>query len=386
MPPERQPKSITYQFQDSLPSLPVPDLESTAAKYLRSIIPIVSPQDPQSAIASDANPTPAYLHTKACVEEFVKSPLVKELQSRLKRRAEQEGRENWLSEWWNELAYMAYRDPLIPFSSYYIAHKPDPHRRTGPKRAAGLVRALLEFRDLTESERLEPERSRSGPLCMNSYRWLFNSCRYPVKPSDTAKKFDPKTHHHLVVIRKGNFYEFPVVKPDGAWLSEAELESQFNKVLDMAGSAETPFPLGALTCENRDAWADIRTELCKIDPHNSKSLERIESSIVCVALDDTSPITRDELGFTLWSGGGRNRFFDKQQLIVCENGQSGFNAEHSCMDGTPVSRMNDWMLDMLAKNKIDLGSSANSAIDPPLEYSAHIKLTRNNRPKNRTSI
>jgi hypothetical protein len=39
----------------------------------------------------------------------------------------------------------------------------------------------------------------------------------------------------------------------------------------------------------------MREELCKTDPHNSKSLERIESGIVCVALDDTSPITRDEV-------------------------------------------------------------------------------------------
>ncbi|KAA1084103.1 Carnitine O-acetyltransferase mitochondrial [Puccinia graminis f. sp. tritici] len=361
----RSKSTITYQHQDSLPHLPVPELESTAQKYFRSILPLVSPQDPHSPTASDGTPTPAYKHTKACVEDFLKSPLVKELQNRLKKRAHEEGRESWLSEWWNELAYMAYRDPLIPFSSYYIAHKVDHHRRTGPKRAAGLVRAMMEFRHLTETEQLEPEHSRTGPLCMNSYRWLFNSCRYPVKPSDTARKFDPQVNTHLVVIRKGQFFELPAVKPDGTLLSEAELESQFNKVIQLAGPTETPFPVGALTTEHRDIWADMREELCKTDPHNSKSLERIESGIVCVALDDTSPITRDELGFTIWSGGGKNRFFDKQQLIVCENGQSGFNAEHSCMDGTPVSRMNDWILDALANKKIDLGSSFDSNLPAP---------------------
>ncbi|PLW46208.1 hypothetical protein PCANC_08804 [Puccinia coronata f. sp. avenae] len=358
-------KSITYQHQDSLPSLPVPELESTAAKYFRSILPLVSPQDPASPTASDGTPTPAYKHTKACVEDFLRSPLVKELQNRLKKRAHEEGRESWLSEWWNELAYMAYRDPLIPFSSYYIAHKIDPHRRTGPKRAAGLVRALMQFRQLTESEQLEPETTRNGPLCMNSYKWLFNSCRYPVKPSDKAKKFDPQVNTHLTVIRKGQFFEFSAVKHDGSFLSEAELEAQFNKVIEMAGPTEVPFPVGALTTEHRDTWADMREELCKTNPHNAKSLERIESSIICVALDDTSPITKDELGFTIWSGGGKNRFFDKQQLIVCENGQSGFNAEHSCMDGTPVSRMNDWMLDVLACKKIDLGSSSDSNLPAP---------------------
>ncbi|KAA1120783.1 Carnitine O-acetyltransferase mitochondrial [Puccinia graminis f. sp. tritici] len=383
----RSKSTITYQHQDSLPHLPVPELESTAQKYFRSILPLVSPQDPHSPTASDGTPTPAYKHTKACVEDFLKSPLVKELQNRLKKRAHEEGRESWLSEWWNELAYMAYRDPLIPFSSYYIAHKVDHHRKTGPKRAAGLVRAMMEFRHLTETEQLEPEHSRTGPLCMNSYRWLFNSCRYPVKPSDTARKFDPQVNTHLVVIRKGQFFELPAVKPDGTLLSEAELESQFNKVIQLAGPTETPFPVGALTTEHRDIWADMREELCKTDPHNSKSLERIESGIVCVALDDTSPITRDEvsicfalffkavlgyesMGANNWTG-LHSRSLDSQSGPVevktgfLINSNSGFNAEHSCMDGTPVSRMNDWILDALANKKIDLGSSFDSNLPAP---------------------
>jgi carnitine O-acetyltransferase len=179
---------------------------------------------------------------------------VKELQARLKKRAEDEGHDNWLSDLYNQWAYMGAREPLIPFSSYYIAHKPDHRWTTGAKRASGLVRAILEFRNLVETyvfpclslkvsqdsqihvakllfsilsfrEQLEPDFARSVPLCMGGYRWLFNSCRYPLKPSDTAKKFDPQVNNHLVVIRKGQFFEFSVTKPDGSWLSAAELES-----------------------------------------------------------------------------------------------------------------------------------------------------------------
>lgn len=42
-------------------------------------------------------------------------------------------------------------------------------------------------------------------------------------------------------------------------------------------------------------------------------------------------------------------------VIVFENGKSGFNGEHSCMDGTPTSRLNDWLLRSLDANKIPLG-------------------------------
>lgn len=43
-------------------------------------------------------------------------------------------------------------------------------------------------------------------------------------------------------------------------------------------------------------------------------------------------------------------------VIVFDNGKSGFLGEHSCMDGTPTLRMNEFMLAGLAANKIDLGA------------------------------
>ncbi|CAH7667076.1 carnitine palmitoyltransferase II [Phakopsora pachyrhizi] len=373
---------ITFAGQGNLPNLPVPELQSTASKYLHSILPLVSDQTPGSGTASDSNPTEAYENTKRNVSEFLSSPLVKELQLRLKDCAENQSRENWLSEWWNDLAYMGYRDPLIPFSSYYIAHQVDKSRRNAPLRAASLVRALLYFRDLLVTEQLEPDRNKNGPLCMSSYRYLFNSCRFPEKPSDSAKRFDPLRNNHLIVIRKGRFFEVSTVKPNGDWLSESELESQFRKVIELAGTEETTFPVGALTNEHRDVWADARVELCKTDPLNIKSLERIESSIICVALDSTSPITRDELGYNLWIGDGKNRFFDKQQIIVFENGQSGFMAEHSCMDGTPVSRFNDWILQNLTAKKIDLG---NKTVEPSLPDPIPINFNLSEKNKDRIS-
>jgi len=59
---------------------------------------------------------------------------------------------------------------------------------------------------------------------MSSYKWLFNSSRIPVKPSDTAQKYDAATNNHVVFIRKNKFYEVPVVV-NGVQLSTKELES-----------------------------------------------------------------------------------------------------------------------------------------------------------------
>jgi carnitine O-acetyltransferase len=80
-------------------------------------------------------------------------------------------------------------------------------------------------------------------------------------------------------------------------------------------------------------------------PNNLSSLERIQSAICVLCLDDTSPVTREEVGLSLWAGNFRNRFYDKSlQFIVFENGKSGFLGEHSMMDATPNNRMCDFIL------------------------------------------
>jgi hypothetical protein len=65
----------------------------------------------------------------------------------------------------------------------------------------------------------------------------------------------------------------------------------------------------------------------EVNQLNAKSLEAIDSSIIIVSLDSTSPITREEVSWGCWVGDGVDRWFDKHQLIVFENGKSGFNGE-----------------------------------------------------------
>lgn len=65
---------------------------------------------------------------------------------------------------------------------------------------------------------------KTTPLDMSTYEYLFNSSRYPAKPEDKAKTFDPATHNHIVVVRKGKFYEFDVVNQQGEFMSEKDLE------------------------------------------------------------------------------------------------------------------------------------------------------------------
>lgn len=83
------------RYEPYLPKLPVPPLYHTLPLYLSTLQPHLSPEELQNS-------------TKL-VEDFQASSLGKELQKRLESRRNDEGRESWLSEWWNEVAYMSYR-------------------------------------------------------------------------------------------------------------------------------------------------------------------------------------------------------------------------------------------------------------------------------------
>jgi carnitine O-acetyltransferase len=113
----------------------VPSLSSTATKYLESVRPHVD----------DA----AFAKTEAAVNEFVASAQGAELQKRLEARAAEPGTKNWLSEWWNDAAYMGYRDPVVVFVSYFYVHLDDKLRRDAT-RAASLIKAMMSFREITE--------------------------------------------------------------------------------------------------------------------------------------------------------------------------------------------------------------------------------------------
>ncbi|KAF8919060.1 acyltransferase ChoActase COT CPT [Mucidula mucida] len=351
------------RFQASLPRLPVPTLASTASKYLESVRPLVTPD--------------AFKQTESAVKDFLASPLTAELQRRLEARAADPNNKSWLSDWWNEAAYMGYRDPVVVFVSYFYVHLDDRLRRTSSKRASALVKSMLAFRQLTESQELEPEKVRGAPLCMNSYKWLFHSSRYPTKPSDTAQKFDPSTHNHAVFVRKNKYFKVPLTDDTGRELSAAELEVQIDRVIEKAGS--TPgLPIGVLTSDNRDLWTDARQVLLAASPDgtNAAILKEIESAMIVVALDDTKPVTREDISWACWVGNGRNRFYDKHQLIVFDNGRSGFLGEHSCMDGTPTLRMNEFVLATIALGKVPLGApkTQDTGKDLPLPVELTFKV------------
>lgn len=332
-------KGAMLRFQESLPRLPVPTLQETADRYVKSVHPLLSTEEFES--------------TKSAVSEFIKpGGIGEELQKKLIAKAEDPSVKNWLADWWNHYAYLAYRDPVVPYVSYFYSYKDDKKRRDPAKRAAAISTVALEFKKMVDSKSLEPEYMRKQPMCMDSYKYMFNTCRIPKKPADEPLIYPASEHKHFVVIRKNRFFKV-LHEVDGVQLNAQELEAQFNRVYEIANSEKAP-AIGALTSQNRDIWTDARATLLEADPQNAQSLAEIESASFVVCLDDTAPVTFEERAHQYWHGDGQNRFYDKPlQFIVNENGTAGFMGEHSMMDGTPTHRLNDYINEVIFKNKMD---------------------------------
>lgn len=150
----------------------------------------------------------------------------------------------------------------------------------------------------------------------------------------------------------------------------ADPRRQLSRIVDMAGEAADPVPVGAITAVHRDTVAQSYAQLLRAHPANATSLRAIEEAAFAVCLDDTAPEDHTAFGRACLHGDGKNRWFDKPvQFLVFANGRAGFIGEvrgaagvphlpgvstrlttrcvvhqHSGMDGTLTAAMTNYVL------------------------------------------
>ncbi|KAF7795054.1 hypothetical protein EIP86_006198 [Pleurotus ostreatoroseus] len=356
----------TFAAQSSLPRLPVPELSDTLTKLKESLKPI-------------AWTDPEYQVVVRKIDEFgaKEGP---ELQKRLLARAQESGRLHWFEEWWDDLAYLGYRDSVVVNVSYYYGFDEHPSRlpQTALNRAAAIIRAGMIFRQWFKQGEVKPEATKEGPLCMDTWRWMFDCCRIPGQQGldwsvSAAKEGDDGYSGHVIILRNGRVWKLDMWK-DGVLMKLKDIEQQLKHIYDNT-SHEYP-GIGILTASNRDVWAKDYATLTS-DPHNASIVEAIASSAFVVCLDKEEPATLVEHSRALWHGavthtssktvlGLRNRWVDKPvQFIVFDNGKAGIMGEHSVMDGTPTVALCDAVLDIIADPEFDKDTNPIAFPEPP---------------------
>lgn len=334
---------MTFQFQDKLLKLPIPNLEETCAHYLSALKPLQTEHE--------------FQRTAAAVEKFLKDGTGHYLDSELRQYSET--RNSYIEQFWYD-SYLTYDSPVVLNLNPFFLLEDDPFNNESTclnpqvKRAAALTLSSLKFIRALKNETLPVDTMRNGkPLCMYQYSKLFGASRIPTEDGCVMQS-DPKSNH-IVVMSKSQFYWFDVLDHDNNLIMlEQDLMINFSSVIQ--DSLHTPSneiaqaSFGVLTTENRRIWAKIRHSGTIVDnANNNEILSIIDSGLFVICLDDIvlndlSDLSKNMLcGLSILDKGVQvgtctNRWYDKLQIIVTQNGKAGINFEHTGVDGHTVLR------------------------------------------------
>lgn len=334
---------MTFQYQDQLQKLPIPDLEETCTNYLSVLRPLQTEKE--------------YEKTVEAVSKFLKDGTGKYLDSELRKYSET--RNSYIEQFWYD-AYLNYDSPVVLNLNPFFLLEDDPFHNEATcvnpqvKRATTLTISSLKFIRALKNETLPVDFQRNGkPLCMYQYSKLFGASRIPSEDG-CVMQLDPNSNH-IIVMSKSQFYWFDVLDLDNNLIMlEQDLIVNYTSIIQ--DSLKTPrnevakSSFGVLTTENRRVWAKIRSSSTIVDnANNSEILLIIDSALFVICLDDIvlndlSDLSKNMLcGLSILDKGVQvgtctNRWYDKLQIIVTQNGKAGINFEHTGVDGHTVLR------------------------------------------------
>eukprot|EP01065_Artemidia_motanka_P044894 TRINITY_DN6468_c0_g2_i2.p1 TRINITY_DN6468_c0_g2~~TRINITY_DN6468_c0_g2_i2.p1 ORF type:complete len:881 (+),score=303.46 TRINITY_DN6468_c0_g2_i2:88-2643(+) len=177
-PSKRQQVNIPAH-QRKLPVLPVPALEHTMSMYLKSLEPLLPPDEFDDAEAE--------------VEMMMCSrgddpPPARQLQERLLKSTEEGGGPSWLERWWDD-GYLCARDSIAINVNYFFGFEDDKAHTDPVGRAAGLLHGALEFYQKLKTETLSMDMERDKPLCMSQMARVFGASRVPDVGRDRIETY-----------------------------------------------------------------------------------------------------------------------------------------------------------------------------------------------------
>lgn len=307
----------TFEFQESLETLPLPNLEETGEKYLDWIKPLVSEEQ--------------FEKTSKILENFMdnEGPI-------LQKKLEQWSRKNdgnWLKPLWDNM-YLDIREPVVINVNYFIKiiTKHVQGQYSGIEIASVIISKLVDIYQEVFEESLKPEKIKGQPLCMDQYKKMFSATRIPKLNRDEYMA-NSKTHsRHIVVMYKNNMFKMDLIDQDGNRASYGSIVNSINRLM-VSEITRPRVNVGAITTAPR-AQGALLLERITSSRNNYNNLEILKDAVFIVCIDEDTKNLHD-FAMSLLCSDGDNRYFDKScQLIFNRRGDIGFNFEHTMVDGT----------------------------------------------------
>ncbi|PFH52930.1 hypothetical protein AMATHDRAFT_73762 [Amanita thiersii Skay4041] len=356
-----------------LPRLPIPDLRHTLDRYLASLEPFLLEEEAKGGLPFED----AYNLRVKWADEF-ESGIGRVLQDRL-HALDRASPNNWLDDnFWIYKAYLEWRAPLLVNSNWWLAFFDDElipeNARTGNssnnkagitfwqvRRASWLLHRMLEFKGKLDTQELHPDTTRTGIWLRESCSKMFNIGRIPQQHCDIISsladpKFNPSARKVLLMLHNW-CYAITVLHPPSSSSSlpqlvqPREIEAQIHAiVLDVEqrlAKGEKGLPIGVLSADGRDRWANNLSHLLSLSSKNKQTHQKLLQSLMGLSLEHvtytlppspSSDARQRSLDAHLHTIRGTplnsaNRFFDKPfTLIVDPLTRAGATGEHSPCD------------------------------------------------------
>ncbi|KAI0264464.1 hypothetical protein BC834DRAFT_970790 [Gloeopeniophorella convolvens] len=315
------------------PRLPVPNLHKTLSRYLQSLLPLLHEQEARGGPSVQS----ALQTRQQWADDFEKGVGAK-CQDRL-LALDRASPVNWLDELWLKKAYLEWRLPLLIHSNWWLAFVNDDrvpeHVLRDPYSSA------LKPLGINPWQKVYPNSDRAAVWLQETVATMFGTSRVPQLGCDTLSLQSPPgspNTRKIVVLVNDWLYAVDVYGAGGALFSK-------------------PVPVGLLSADDRDRWAENLQYLLSLSKTNRSTLKIIQESVFAVALDSHTlgsqpftPIPIDSLAEidhhlhnTRSSKDAHNRWFDKIYTIIVEsNTRAGAMGEHSPCDALVPSAVSQY--------------------------------------------
>lgn len=370
----------TYQYESSLPRLPIPQLSATVNQILVAIKPLLS-SDEYSELLNEST-------------QFLNDDTVNLIQSHLIKANDNPNQTcylNSINDETNPGIYGELRGDILPRNPFLILQE-DPYSKfmnppNQSQRSASLINSSLKFIISLRNNSLRPDLTpkHNNPLTMNCYRNLFGTTRVPefmdlsegssYQHINIKKSASYSDSNHIVIISNNQFYYLKVLSEDQEiFFNDYDLSiilqdiindlSQFDDIESINNA------IGSLTTQNYNHWKLGRVELMK---SNSSNLQLIDNALFIMVLDSNTPQTDEEKTLcvshgtsklsdnNIQTGSCTSRWYDKLQLIVTKNSVAGVVWESTSMDSTAILR---FISDIYTDSILKLAKNINA-----IEYS-----------------
>ncbi|KAL6231640.1 hypothetical protein BDW75DRAFT_243734 [Aspergillus navahoensis] len=322
IPPETPPQSHIS------PPLPIPDLKSLIDRHLSYLRAHATDQEFQTTL-------------RLAAEFQAPGSIGRRLYDRLKA-LKTSNPETWYHDLYLRNQYLVRNGPLAPYMSFFFTHPVESsHSHSQAERAALVVATVIRYKDQLDRGQIQPRIVNEEPLCMDLYKYLFNTSREPTEGIDILRRY--AGNEYFVVLRRGHVYKV-------GFDQHSALEGIFETILQRVDANEVDW-LGILTADDRISWAKARQTFMDLSQENAAYIRTIEKSAFVVCLDDGSPETAEERGRHFHFADGSNRWHDRSiQFIIAANGVSGILGDHTALDAATVHELNMEIADAIQRD------------------------------------